>query len=105
MATDFNFGAERKSTPEPLEVNFNFGANSFIILYGSSDNFTAIWSSEDASRSKGRLYIGSSGPGASFNIVDLYTKNVDDKYTLSIKGKTGQTLLQEDIVDLSSRGA
>ena len=60
-----------------------------------------IYADLDSSRDNGKLYTTSSGNGAAFSIVDLDSKILYDSYTLTVKGRSGVTLEQEDIKDIN----
>jgi len=101
----FNFkDATYKRPKQPLE--FNFIGNIFYILGGNSNNFTAIWADEKASRSSFKFYSASTGHGASLSVVDLSTKQLVDFYTTSHTGAANEKLTSEDVVDINigSRG-
>ena len=98
---NFNFIQLRTETPVGTEVNFDFGSNAEInILAGNSNIITAIWAEPGAGRSTGKMHVTSYGTGAAFSVLDLATKILYDRYTISVKGRADETLVQEDTEDL-----
>lgn len=66
-----------------------------------SNDFCSIIADEKSNISSGKMYASTSGPGAALYVVNLSTKEVTDIYTIDREGATNETLLQEDIVDIS----
>jgi len=64
-----------------------------------SNNIVSMHASRDASRTKGKLHITSTGKGASVVIVNLNDKTIYDRYTGTQKGRANVTLIRSDIVD------
>lgn len=69
-------------------------------LAGSSKIITGVWTDEFAAQDFGKMYIISSGPGAAFSVFDLKLKILWDRYTKIEIGRSGDTLLAEDMVDV-----
>ena len=101
----YNFKNATYSPPTGL-VNFNFVGVLFNIIGGHSNNFVSIWADEHASRTSAKMYVASTGSGASLSIVDLSDKILVDNYTISVVGAFGESLDKEDISDINigSRG-
>lgn len=99
--TDFDFIQCRLTVSDATDLVFEFGKNSFQFLAGTSNIMTAIWADLNAGREVGKVYITSYGEGAAFSIVNLNTKILYDSYTLTVKGRAGVTLEQEDIKDIN----
>jgi len=99
---DFNFGKlQETEIPVALGVNFYFGQGINYVLAGNSNFFTAVWADSDTGRNNGKLYVTSYGSGAAFSILDLNNKVLYDRYTLSTKGRSNESLEHEDIIDLN----
>jgi len=97
---DFDFIQDRNTFPISTELDFNFGAGQINVLAGNSNVITAIWAEPDAGRSSGKMHVTSYGEGAAFSILDLKTKILYDRYTVTVKGRANETLKQEDPKDL-----
>ena len=107
MSNNFNF-TESGYTPDSYD--FDFGAVpavSFIysILSGTNRNFIAIWADPTANINTGKVYASTSGEGASFFIIDLLNKVLYSTYTINNKGAFGESLDQENIVDINVNSA
>lgn len=102
---NFNFGGGPYS-PLPPYV-FNFGLDELpiergrYVLFGATNNFVAIWADPTASLTNGKMYASSSGPSASFNVVNLDTEALVDYYTTTHNGAFNESLDQEDVVDIN----
>lgn len=72
------------------------GSGDYIILKGTSDNFTAIWADADTSLNSGKMYVGSYGY---FNVVKLDDHTIHDWYSELQAGRGNETLDGSDIVD------
>jgi hypothetical protein len=99
MALNFNF-TEPGYVPSS---NFNFGASvtTYNILAGQSKVFTSIWADPTANINNAKLYVGTSGSGAAFSIVDLGLKRLIDNYRIDYEGENKEFLDREDIVDIN----
>lgn len=97
MPNNFNF-TESGYTPDSYDFNFSPGYFMYNILSGVGDNFVAIWADPVANLDTAKVYVGSS---ISFFVIDLEKKALYDTYTLSKKGSFGESLDQENIVDIN----
>jgi hypothetical protein len=70
----------------------------YNILSGVGDSFIAIWADPTANINTAKVYVGSP---ISFFIIDLEKKALYDTYTLSKKGSFGESLDQENLVDIN----
>ena len=112
---DMLFSSEAYSGPE---VNFNFidgeytpgfdfefGAVTYeqkhLVLRFTTNNVKTIWADDDASLSKGRMYISTSD---ALSIVNLTTNKVVDHYTQTSGGHAEEPLNSNDIVDINAVG-
>lgn len=104
MQNNFNF---TESGYVPNNYDFDFITADFIydILSGVGDNFIAVWADPTANLDTGNIYISTNGVGASFFIIDLENKVVYDSYTLTKVGSFGESLDQENIVDINVNSA
>jgi hypothetical protein len=102
---NFDFGGESYSPLPPYVFNFGIDEqpvdNNRYVLFGSINNFVAIWADATASLTNGKMYASSSGPGASFNVVNLDTEALVDYYTTTHNGAFNEPLDQEDVVDIN----
>ena len=98
---NFNFDSSGYSPSSPTAADFDFGAGFYYILAGTSNIFTAIWADPDASLTQGKFYALSSGPGIALSIVNLDTKDLDNRYTQTLAGRGNETLIATDSVDLN----
>ena len=98
MTTNFNF--ERPGYVYTGNFNFGYGGAIYNILLGSN-NFTSVWADPNANINNAKLYIGSSGTGASFSVIDLNNRIIIDSYTLITMGANEEFLDGEDIVDIN----
>ena len=71
------------------------------ILAGASTNFTSVWADPTASINNAKMYVGSSGNGAAFSVVNLCTKELFAAHTLTVSGIDNKTLSQENIDDIN----
>lgn len=71
------------------------------ILAGSSNNFTSVWADPEANVKLAKLYVGSTGTGAAFSVVDLEHTLLIDSYTIDKEGSNDEKLEREDIVDIN----
>lgn len=101
----FNF-LDATYKPPQKPVVFNFIGDTFNIIGGRSNNFISIWADERATRTSFKIYVASTGSGASMSVIDLKNKVLLDNYTKVNEGAFGETLDAEDIADISigSRG-
>lgn len=97
---EFNFKNDTYRIPSK-PVIFNFIGSYFEILGGRSNNFISVWADEQATRGTFKLYVASTGAGASLSVVDLYTKALVDNYTKIMAGAFNESLDAEDIADIS----
>ena len=95
MSYDFDF-TEPGYTPGSYDFDFLPPFYTYHRLAGASNNFTAVWAAPDAGLFNGRLYIAS--PAAFSVISDTI---LVDYYTSTRAGRTGDTLDQEDIIDIN----
>jgi len=99
---DFDFGQFPGYSPSPpLDADFDFALAVYNILAGYSNIFTAIWADTDASRSIGKMYTLSYGPGAALSVVRMSEKNLYDQYTQTDGGRAEEALTDIDTVDLN----
>ena len=102
-----NFSVVHEDIPTNPHIDFNFGEEVLIfynLIAGTSNYTTSIVADVNASLSNGKFYVTSYGVGGAFTIIDLENKIVLDSYTTSIKGRAGEVLDQEDIIDLNIGG-
>lgn len=97
MPNNFNF-TESEYIPDSYDFNFSMGYFSYNILSGVGDNFVAIWADPTANLDTAKVYVGSP---VSFFVIDLEKKALYDIYTVSKKGSFGESLDQENIVDIN----
>lgn len=97
MPNDFNF-TESEYVPDSYDFNFSMEYFSYNILFGVGDNFVAIWADPTANLDTAKVYVGSS---ISFFVIDLEKKALYDTYTVSKKGSFGESLDQENLVDIN----
>ena len=98
---DFNFEIFNYSPEPPLEADFDFALGVYYVLAGYSNIFTGIWADEDASRTNGKMYALSWGPGTALSILNLDSRILYDHYTQSFGGRAEETLTNNDGVDLN----
>lgn len=96
MSNNFNFTESGYSPGPPYNFDFSPLAESYSILKGLTNNFTAIWADADAGMSAGKMYIGLEGY---FNVIDLSSKTIYDWCSESHAGRGNETLTGSDIVD------
>ena len=96
---DFNF-TESGYTPT-TDFNFGVGATIYNLLKGTSNNFVAIWADVDAGLNSGKMYIGSQG---NFQVINLSDQTIYDWYSETQKGRSNETLDNNDIVDINVTG-
>ncbi len=97
---DFNF----TDSYVPGDPDFDFALAVYSALAGTSNIFTAIWADPDASRTNGKMYALSWGPGAGLSVLDLASKVLYDFYTETESGRIDETLDANDTRDLNVRG-
>ena len=97
MSNNFNF-IESGYVPDNYDFNFSAGYFRYNILSGVGDNFIAIWADPTANLDTAKVYVGSP---VSFFVIDLEKKALYDIYTVSKKGSFGESLDQENIVDIN----
>lgn len=78
---------------------------TYNILSGINKNFTGIWADSTANINTGKVYASTSGDGASFFIIDLLNNVLYSTYTINNKGAFGESLDQENIVDINVNSA
>jgi hypothetical protein len=98
---DFNFDIAGYSPLPPLAANFDFALAVYYVLAGYSNIFTGIWADSNASRTNGKMYALSWGPGTALNILNLDEKRLYDHYTQTYGGRAEETLTDRDGVDLN----
>ena len=74
------------------------GFLDYRILFGSSNNIVAIWADPDASYTNGKFYAATAD---SFNIVNINTSSLYDRYTNVISGRVKETLDSNDVSDIN----
>ena len=104
MPNNFNF-TESGYVPTNYDFNFSLGIFIYNILSGVGDNFIAIWADPTANLNTAKVYIGTSGTDASFLVIDLEKKVLCDSYNLTKVGGFGESLDQENIVDINVNNA
>ena len=78
------------------------GAGKYPILREQNVNFlTSVWAEPNANINTSRLYVSSSGIGATFSVIDLNSKSIYDSYLVYEQGLLGDFLDQEDVVDIN----
>ena len=97
MPNNFNF-TESGYVPDSYDFNFSPGYFRYNILSDVGDNFVAVWADPTANINTAKVYVGSS---ISFFVIDLEKKALYDTYTLSKKGSFGESLDQENLVDIN----
>lgn len=104
MPNNFNF---IESGYVPDNYNFNFSSEYFLynILPGQNKNFVAIWADPTSNINTAKVYVGTAGTGASFFVIDLENKILCDSYNLTKVGGFGESLDQENIVDINVNSA
>jgi len=68
-------------------------------LDGTSNNTVVVKADQYTNRTNGKIYVTSSGVGASLSILNLSNKSLFDSYTVLKAGRTNEVLTQEDIKD------
>jgi len=76
-------------------------AEPYVILAGTSKNFTSVWADPTASINSGNLYVATNGAGASFSVVDLSRTVLTDSYLIDKKGGFDEVLERTDIIDIN----
>ena len=104
MPNNFNF-TEHGYTPNNYNFNFSVGYITYNILPGTNKNFVAIWADPTANLDTAKVYVGTAGTDASFFVIDLENKVLYDSYTLTKVGGFGESLDQENIVDINVNSA
>ena len=104
MPNNFNF-TESGYVPNNYDFNFSVGYIIYNILSGTNKNFTGIWADPTANLDTAKIYVGTAGTDASFFVIDLENKVVCDSYTLTKVGGFGESLDQENIVDINVNSA
>lgn len=104
MSYNFNF---TESGYIPNNYDFNFSPEEFIynILSGINKNFVGIWADPTANLDTAKVYVGTAGTGTSFFVIDLENKVLYDSYNLTKVGGFGESLDQENIVDINVNSA
>ena len=97
MSNNFNF-TEFGYVPGSYDFDFSVGGFTYNILSGVGDNFVAVWADPTANIDTAKVYVGSD---VSFFVIDLEKKILYDTYTTSKKGSFGESLSQENIVDIN----
>lgn len=64
-----------------------------------SNDIISMHTSSDASMIRGKLYITSTGKGASIVVINIEDGTIYDRYTETQRGRANTTLLRNDIVD------
>jgi len=82
------------------DLNFADLFPTYNLLAGTSNNFISIWAETNASRISGRMYVISQDSEVAFSIMDLKLKFLYDKYTTTMKGRSNETLVQDDPKDM-----
>jgi len=81
-----------------LYLFFGTGIYTYTNLLGTDNNFIAIWADASSSMNNGKVYISTLN---SLLIIDTAKKIVVDYYTQTDKGRSGDTLSADDIVDIN----
>lgn len=99
---DFDFTEGGYTPPaDSLEADFDFvPAGVYLILAGTSVNFTSIWAEPTADISTGRFQVASRGTGAALSIIIIDDKTLYDYYTTTVSGRAQEALESDKIVDL-----
>lgn len=98
---DFNFTIAGYRPKDGLAAEFDFTEVIYYILPGNSNVFTAVWADPDASRTSGKMYALSWGPGAALSIVSLDSTSVFDWYSQTFAGRANEVLTNNDTRDLN----
>lgn len=85
----------------PSAYDFLFGWNTYRIIKGLSNNFTAIWASPGANINSGKMYVSSSEV---FSVVNITDKIIFDYYSTTYSGIRNETTTS-GIIDLYIQGA
>lgn len=104
MPNNFNF-TETEYVPNSYDFNFSIPLPIYNILSGINKNFTGIWADPTAGVDIGKIYVSTNGEGASFFIIDSEKKALYDVYTINYEGSFGESLDQENIVDINVNSA
>jgi hypothetical protein len=99
---DFNFTEGGYTPPaDSLEADFDFiPAGVYLILAGTSVNFTSIWAEPTADISTGRFQVASRGTGAALSIINIDSSALYDYYTTTVSGRAGEALDSNKTADL-----
>ena len=100
MPNNFDF-TESGYIPNNYDFDFNPGYFMYNILSGNNKNFIAIWADPTANIDTAKVYVGTTGTGASFFVIDLENKVLYDSYNLTKVGGFDESLGREDIVDIN----
>ena len=98
---DMNFDIAGYSPPPATDADMDFALAVYYVLAGFSNIFTGIWADPNASRTNGKMYALSWGPGTALNILNLDEKRLHDHYTQTYGGRAQETLTDRDGVDLN----
>lgn len=68
------------------------------ILFGSSNDFTAIWADQTTGIETGKFYVSSKN---AFSVVDSATKTLVDRYDKNTTGAANEKLKDGKVVDIN----
>ena len=71
------------------------------LLAGTSEDATSVWADPNASLETAKLYVGTTGSGAAFSVIDLEHTVLTDSYKIDYDGINEEFLDREDIVDIN----
>lgn len=99
MSHNFNFLDSGYIPSAPYNFNFGISANILYKLFGTSQNFVAIWADSTASRTNAKMYVASED---TFSVIDLSSKTLYDFYSQEAAGRANETLTSDDITDINA---
>lgn len=76
-------------------------ASGIQSVAGTSSNYAAIWTDNNANIDSGNMYIATTGSGAAFSVIDLANQRLIDSYMIDKIGNNNEVLNSEDIVDIN----
>lgn len=89
---DFNFTESGYDPSAPYSFAFGEGFNIYLVLKGTSNNFTSVWVYN------GKMYVSSADALTTINLSD---NSVYDFYTQTEKGRGNETLDGSNVVDIN----
>lgn len=81
---------------------YDEGSDDCYVFNSEQNNyFNTVTADNSTNINSGKMYVSTYGIGAALYVVDLYTKEVVDIYTIDRFGSTNDKLLQETIIGVS----